>query len=136
MELFDGTNTTTPEVVVNKTLLTDLVPATMAVNLPWNTPGSATLAALDPNGALAGAQAALPIDWVQNPAAPQIGGALASVDAQGNFGVSKAAAVGATSLVYDIATVPAFAAPSGIRTILMGYRSTDSSNRSAVYTYN
>lgn len=136
VELFYGTNTTTADLVVNKTLLTDLVPATMAVNLPWNTAGSSTRAALDPNGALAGAQAALPIDWVQNPAAPQIGSALASVDAAGNFGVNKFVALGATSMVYDIATVPAFAAPSGIRAILIAYRSTDSSNRSAVYTYN
>ena len=136
VELFYGANTTTPEVVVYKTLVTDLVPATMAVNLPWNAAGSSTLAALDPNGALAGAQNALPVDWVQNPAAPQIGSALASVDTLGSFGVSKFVALGATSMVYDIATVPAFAAPSGIRAILMGYRSTDSSNRSAVYTYN
>jgi hypothetical protein len=113
VELFYGSNTGTPDLVVNKTLVTDLVPATLAVNLPWNTPGSATLAALDPNGALAGAQTALPVDWVQNPAAPQIGSALASVDTLGSFGVGKGVALGATSMTYDIATVPPSPHPPG-----------------------
>lgn len=135
VELFYGTNTGTADVVVFKTLLTDLVPAIQAVNLPWNTPGAKTLAALDPNGSLTGAQAALPVDWVQNLAAPQIGGVTASIDTAGNFGPSMPVSMGATSATYT-GGVPAFAAPSGIRTILLAYRSGDSSNRSAVYTYN
>jgi hypothetical protein len=94
------------------------------------------LTALDPNGALAGAQTALPVDWVQNPAAPQIGGVTASIDATGNFGPSKPVPRGATSASYNLANVPAFTAPSGVRSILLGYRSGDTSNRSAVYTYN
>ncbi|WP_427914091.1 hypothetical protein ACPWT1_03825 [Ramlibacter sp. MMS24-I3-19] len=35
-ELFYGANTTTPLYTVTKTLLSDLVPATSLVNLPWN----------------------------------------------------------------------------------------------------
>jgi hypothetical protein len=140
VELFYGSSTaapaigTLPDVTVFKTLLTDLVPVTNAVNLPWNTPGPQTLAALDPAGGLAGAQTALPIDWVQNLAAPQISGVTANVSG-GSFGPNKAARPGATSVVYDVATVPAFSSTSS-RSVLMSYRSGDTSNRSAVYNYN
>jgi hypothetical protein len=136
VELFYGTNTGTADVVVFKTLLTDIVRATQAVNMPWNTPGVQTLAALDPAGALAAAQSALPVDWVQNLAAPQIGGVTASINSTiGTFGPNKPVARGVTSTTYDIATVSAFTT-TGTRSILMSYRSGDSSNRSAVYTYN
>jgi hypothetical protein len=136
VELFYGTNVGTANVVLYKTLLTDLVPAINAAGMPWNTPGAQTLAALDPAGGLAGAQAALPVDWVQNPAAPQVGGVSVSIDTSpGVFGSNMAVPRGATSAQYN-ANVPAFAAPSDVRAILLAYRSGDTSNRSAVYTYN
>jgi hypothetical protein len=135
VDLFYGANTTTPDVTVFKTLLTDLVPATNAVNLPWNTPGAQTLAALDPAGGLAGAQTALPVDWVQNLAAPQIGGIAVNVNLQGSFGANKQVRPGATSALYDVGTVPAFTSTT-LRSVLLGYRSGDTSNRSAVYNYN
>lgn len=135
VELFYGTNTGTADLVVFKTLLSDLIPVTNAVNLPWNTLGTNSLAAFDPAGSLAGAQTALPIDWVQNVSAQQVGGVRAAVDSTGSFGPSKPVPKGATSIVYDSATVPAFTT-SSLRTILMGYRVTDSSNKTAVYSYN
>lgn len=136
VELFYGANTGAADLVVTKTLLSDWVPATQAVNLPWNTPGAQTLAALDPNGSLAGAQAALPVDWMQNPAAPQIGGITGTIDsAIGTFGPSRPVVRGVTSTTYTADTVAAFTT-SSIRAILLSYRSGDSSNRSAVYTYN
>ncbi|HEX7891958.1 MAG TPA: hypothetical protein VF522_21600 [Ramlibacter sp.] len=135
-ELFYGANTGTPDRVIFKTLLTNLIPATQGVDMPWNTPGPQTLAALDPAGSLAGAQSALPVDWVQNLAAPQIGGVTVTIDAVTNsFGPSKPVPRGATSAIYNVATVPAFTTTTS-RTILFSLRSTDSTNKSAVYTYN
>jgi hypothetical protein len=135
-ELFYGANTGTPDRVIFKTLLTDLVPATQGVDMPWNTPGARLLAALDPHGALAGAQASLPVDWVQNLAAPQIGGVTVVTDAAtGSFGPSQQVSRGVTSANYNQGTTPAFTATT-TRTILLSLRASDTSNRSAVYTYN
>ncbi|RYX97162.1 MAG: hypothetical protein EOO28_05295 [Comamonadaceae bacterium] len=139
IELFYGSNTTTPGLVVHTTLTSDLVQATQAVNLPWNPPGTATAAALDPNGAFAGAQTNLLIDWAQNPAAQQISGVSPVVDRNGSYGFSKAVPKGATSVRIDNNTVPAFAEQSGqtpTRTILLSYRMLDTSNKTAVYRYN
>lgn len=134
IELFHGTNTT-PTYSYNKTLLSDLVPATQGANLPWNTLGSKSLAALDPsNTSLAGAQTSLTADWVQNVAAQQIGSVAATVDNNGTWSTSTPAPRGATSIVVN-AAVPAFTATTS-RGLLFGYRMLDNSNKSAVFTYN
>jgi hypothetical protein len=135
IELFYGTSTT-PKYTVTKTLLSDFVAPTSLVNLPWNSAGPQTLAALDPNGSLAGPQTALPLDWVQNPAAQQVSGVAAVFDAFGSYGPSQQVAPGATSMVLN-ASVPAFnltTPPS--RTVKFNYRTTDGTVKSSVYQYN
>lgn len=133
IELFYGSNTTATY-TYHKTLLSDMIVATQAVNLPWNTPGSATLAFLDPNGSLAGAQTSTKADWIQNIAAEQIGGVSVTVDTNGTYGASQQAPKGSTSLVVD-APVPAMT-PTSVRAVLFGYRMLNNSNKTAVYTYN
>lgn len=139
VELFYGsdpahiTNPTNP-VVFHKTLLSDLVQAGQAVNLPWNTPGQQTFRALDPNGGLTGAQASLPVDWAQNAAAQQIGGVQFVTDSAGSFGPMQPVARGATSLTLN--SVPAFSAAGNGRTFLFSYRMLDSSAKTAVYRFN
>ncbi|WP_211463214.1 hypothetical protein [Collimonas silvisoli] len=138
IELFYGSDKTTP-IVLYKTLLSDLIQAEQAVNLPWNKPGPQTLSALDPAGSLAGAQTNLTVDWVQNIAAQQISGVQAIVDSSGSYGQMLAVPRGASSAV--LSAVPAFSAlavgnapPS--RTLLFAYRMLDNSNKTAVYRYN
>jgi hypothetical protein len=133
-ELFYGTNTGTADVTVNKTLLTDMVRATQGASLPWNTPGARLLAALDPNGTLAGQQAGLTLDWTLNVSAQQIGSAQAMVS-PGTFGPQKGVPRGATSAVLDNQTVPAFTSTSS-RAFLLGYRMLDGSSKSTVYRFN
>ena len=137
VELFYGTNVgPTADVTFRKTLLSDLIQATQAVNLPWNTPGPQSLNALNPLGSVAGAQTALPLDWVQNPAAQQIGNVQAVVNTvTGSYGPSKGVPRGATSAILDNVTVPAFTS-STTRNLLFGYRMLDASGKTAVYTYN
>lgn len=137
VELFYGTSTTA-SYTFHKTLLTDLIQATQAVNLPWNTLGAQSLAALDPAGSLAGAQVnTLPVDWVQNPAAQQIGGVEAVVNTTtGSFGPTRSVPKGATSVILDNVTVPAFSATSASRTLLFSHRMLDGSNKTSVYSYN
>lgn len=135
VEIFYGTNTV-PKYTLTKTLLTDFVAPTALVNLPWNTLGPQSLAAMDPNGSLAGAQTSLPLDWVQNPNAQQFSNAAAVFDQFGSYGASQPIAPGATSVVLN-ANVPAFTLtnpPS--RTLKFNYRTTDGSNKSSVYEYN
>jgi hypothetical protein len=138
VELFYGssptsiTNPTNP-VVFHKTLLSDLVQAEQAVNLPWNTPGQQTLRALDLNGGLTGAQASLTVDWAQNAAAQQIGGVQFVTDSAGSYGPMQPVARGATSLTLN--SVPAFIAPTNSRTFLFSYRMLDSSSKTAVYRF-
>ncbi|MBK6005052.1 hypothetical protein JJB11_03010 [Ramlibacter ginsenosidimutans] len=135
LELFYGTSTS-PKYTMTKTLLTDFVAPTSLVNLPWNTLGPKSLAALDPNGSLAGAQTSLPLDWVQNPSAQQVTNVAAVFDAFGSYGPSQPVDPGATSTVLN-ATVPAFTLtnpPS--RTLKFNYRMTDGSIKSTVYQYN
>jgi hypothetical protein len=134
-ELFYGANTGTPDVVVTKTLLSDLVRATQGVNLPWNTPGAQLLAALDPAGSLAGAQPSLLVDWTQNIAAQQIGSAL-PVIAGGSFGSQTRVPRGATSVTLSTDPIPAFNTTTGSRGALLGYRMLDGTSKSAVYRYN
>lgn len=137
VELFYGTSTTAGR-TVTKTLSSDLVQATQAVNLPWNPIGAATTNALNPTGPLAGAQAnSLPVDWTQNPSAQQIGGVEAVVDGNGSFGPTRSVPKGATSVVLNNMTVPAFTLttpPS--RVLLLSYRMLDTSNKTAVSRYN
>lgn len=136
VELFYGSNVGTADVTFRKTLLSDLIQATQAVNLPWNTPGPQSLNALNPLGSVAGAQTALPLDWVQNPAAQQIGNVQAVVNTvTGSYGPSKGVPKGATSAILDNVTVPAFTS-STTRNLLFGYRMLDGSGKTAVYTYN
>ncbi|MDE2604547.1 MAG: hypothetical protein KGL68_01360 [Burkholderiales bacterium] len=135
IELFYGTNTGTADLTVKKTLLSDFVRATQGAGLPWNTAGSQLLAALDPAGSLAGSQAALTIDWTQNIAAQQIGGATSMVNtASGSYGPQKGVPRGATSVTLDNQTVPAFTTTS-TRAFLLNYRMLDGSNKSMVYRY-
>jgi hypothetical protein len=136
IELFYGSNTATADVTFNKTLLSDLIPATNGVNLPWHTLGAQSLSAFNPAGSLAIAQTALTVDWVVNPSAQQVSGVQAVVNtATGSFGPTMGVPKGATSAVLNNVTVPAFTT-STARTVLFGYRMLDSSNKTAVYTYN
>jgi hypothetical protein len=100
--------------------------------------GPQSMSALDPNGSLTGAQTALPVDWVQNPSAQQIGGVQAVTDTtSGGFGPTKGVPKGATSATLDNQTVPLFNTTNPVgRTLLFSYRMIDSSNKTAVYTYN
>ena len=138
VELFYGTNTGTADVTLTKTLSSDLVEATAAVNLPWNAIGTATTDALNPTGTAAGAQAnTLLIDWIQNLAAQQIGSVQAVIDGKGSYGASISVAKGATSVVLSNVTVPAFSLttpPS--RLLLLSYRMLDTSSKTAVSRYN
>lgn len=138
VELFYGSQTT-PDRVYSKTLLTDLVQATQAVNLPWNTAGNQTLAALNPsNAATNGVLSSLALDWAQNPSAQQIGGAAVTVDTKGTYSATTNVARGATSAVINLPNpqqVPALTS-SGTRSVLFNYRMLDNSLKSMVYTYN
>jgi hypothetical protein len=138
IELFYGSQTT-PDHVYHKTLLTDLVQATQVVNLPWNTPGSQTLAALDPsNSGTNGALSSLSVDWLQNQSAQQIGSAAVTVDTHGTYSGSTFVPKGATSVLITLPNsqqVPALPS-TGTRSLLFSYRMLDNSLKSAVYTYN
>ena len=135
-ELFYGTNTS-PTYTYRKTLLTDLVPAIQGGNLPWNSLGPKSVAALDPNGSLTGVQTALPVDWLQNVSAQQIGGVNAVIDSTFlSFGPTKFVPRGALSAILDNTTVPAFGPTTANRTLLFNYRMLDNSNKSAAYQYN
>ena len=117
-----------------------MVQATQAVNLPWNSPGSQTLAALDPNGSLTAAQTNLVVDWLQNPSAQQVGSVnVITNNATGSFGPGKSVARGALSVTIDNVTVPSFVAVGvtpAMRTFLFGYRMLDGSIKTAGYQYN
>lgn len=133
IELFYGSSTTATH-TYRKTLLTDLTPATQAINLPWNTLGSNSQALLNPNGSLAGVQQSPTMDWVQNIAAEQISGIAISVDSVGTYSTTTQVAKGVTSATV-IGQAAAFNA-SSIRSLLFNYRMLDNSGKSAVYTFN
>nr|WP_311528103.1 hypothetical protein [uncultured Ralstonia sp.] len=138
IELFYGSQTT-PDVTYGKTLLTDLVQATQAVNLPWNTLGSKSMAELDPSNSSAnGAQSSLTLDWVQNPSAQQIGSVAVTVDTHGSYGAGTWVPKGATSVLINLPSgqqVPALTT-TGTRSLNFSYRMLDNSLKSAVYNYN
>lgn len=138
IELFYGTQTT-PDHTYQKTLLTDLVQVGQIVNLPWNTPGSQTLAELDPaNSSTNGVQSTVTLDWVQNPSAQQIGSGSITVDTHGSYSATTFVPRGATSVVITLPQsqqVPALTT-SGTRSALFGYRMLDNTAKSAVFTYN
>ncbi len=137
VELFYGSNTSTPGYVVNKVLLSDMVPATAGVSQPWNNLGEQSRKVFDPSDSLASAQTALNLDWVQNLAAQQINGVQAVINEAGTYGSSKPVPRGATSAVLNNGTnVPAYSADSGSRVVLFSYRMLDGSNKTAVYRYN
>ena len=139
--LFYGANTNvaSPDLSIKKTLLTDLVAATQGVNLPWNTPGSQSLAALDPtNSSLSAAQMSLTVDWVQNVAAQQIGGVAVTIDSAGTYSAQTAVPKGATSAVINLPSgqqVPALTTSTS-RALNFSYRMLDNSAKSTIYTYN
>ncbi|CAJ0811066.1 hypothetical protein [Ralstonia flaminis] len=140
--LFYGSNTNAanPDLTIRKTLLTDLVAATQGVNLPWNTPGSQSLAALDPtNSSLNGPLTSLTVDWVQNVSAQQIGGVAVTIDPAGTtYSPQTAVPKGATSAVISLSNgqqVPALTT-STPRSLNFSYRMLDNSAKSTIYTYN
>ena len=135
VELFYG-NSNTPAHTFHKTLLSDLIQATQAVKLPWNTIGTQTVSALDPIGTLTGEQATLPVNWVQNPEAQQINGVNVIINTTfGSYGSLKNVPKGATSVIVN--NVPLFSTTNPVgRTLLFSYRMLDTSYKSAVYTYN
>ena len=137
IELFYGSNVGTADRTVFKILLSDLVQATQGVNLPWNTLGPKSLAALDPNGSLAGTQInSLELDWVQNPSAQQIGGITGVINSSsGSFGPNRFVPRGALSAILDNQTIPSFST-TGNRTLFYGYRMVDGSGKQGVYQYN
>jgi hypothetical protein len=126
-------------VVEYKTLLSDLIPADKAVNLPWNTLGPVSINALNPAGTVTAAQTAMSVDWVQNQAAQQIGSFQAIVTLNtGTYGASIGVPKGSLSGTFNYA-VPALdgtTTPTNSRTLLFGYRMLDGSNKTAVYSYN
>jgi hypothetical protein len=135
VELFYGSNTGTADVVLTKTLLTDLTAATQLVNLPWNTLGALSQAAFNPTNVRSSQQTALPIDWVQNKSAQQIA-SVQAVGVSGSFSGFKTVPKGESSVIMDNVTIPAYNITTGSRTVLMNYRMMDGSTKVAVYSYN
>ena len=142
IELFYGTTiagagASTALRTYTKILLGDMVQATQAVNLPWNSLGAQSIAALNPNGSLAGAQVNnMTLDWTQNPSAQQIGSVNAIVNTTTfSFGPGLSVPRGALSVLVDNMTVPAFT-PTTSRTLLLNYRMGDGSVKSSTYQYN
>lgn len=132
-----------------RTLLTDLVPATQAINMQWNGIGEKTKSALDiNNAALNGAQSALTIDWIQNPSAEQIRSVWVS-QTDGGYDNATKFQRGATSVIatpYSRTGTTTFtalagaysqsAAPyKGFREIGFSYRMLDGSTKHSLYTY-
>ena len=137
IELFYGSNVGTADRTVFKTLLSNLVNANQGVNLAWNTLGPKSLAALDPNGSLAGTQVnTLALDWVQNPSAEQIGGITGVIDNFGTFGPNRFVPRGVLSAILNNHTIPSFSTTTGNRTLFYGYRMVDGSGKQGVYQYN
>jgi hypothetical protein len=136
IELFYGTNTGTADLTLKKTLWSDLLRATAISKLPWNSAGPGLLAAMDPNGSLTGLQTALPVDWVQNPSAQQIKNAAVMVKTDPpTFGPNEAVPKGATSVVVNNATTPAFG-PTTTRGVLLNYRMLDGSAKAETWRWN
>ncbi|MBK0391867.1 hypothetical protein [Ramlibacter algicola] len=135
VELFYGTDTA-PLYTLTKTFLNDAVPATVMVNLPWNAAGPKTIAALDPNGAFAGAQSALELDWVQNPAAQQMLNVGATIDGVGSYGPNVAIAPGATSATLTYAVPAMTVGNPPTRQVKFNYRTTDGTSKSSVFQWN
>jgi len=130
-----------------RVLVTNLVPATNAVNLPWNTVGSNTLAALDPtNTALNGTQTSLAIDWIQNPAAEKINNLWIS-QTDGSYNNVTPFKLGVTSVIATpygsgntftaLTGTKNTTAPNvtGIRDIGFSYYMLDGSAKQAGYSY-
>lgn len=141
VKLYAGTSLT---FTVKKTLLSDVIAPTVGSQLPWNTLGSLSLAALDPNnGTLNGPLGSLSLDWVQNPAAQQIGGASVTTTNAGGYSNSANVAKGLSSVTvtppspYQFTGITGAASSiNGYRSLLFGHRMLDGSNKGAVFTYN
>lgn len=133
----------------NRTLLTDMVAATQAVNMQWNDIGASTRDALNiTKTALNGVQTSLPIDWTQNPSAEQIKFVWIS-QTDGGYDNATKIVLGATSVnatpyaSTGTTTFTALAGPqslnaapySGFREVGFNYRMLDGSTKNAVYTY-
>ena len=127
----------------SKTLLSDLVDPALGSQLPWNTSGAMTNAALDPNNAaLNGQQSSLSLDWTQNIAAQQIRSAQATTIQNGSYSESTNASKGATSVTISSAPTTftglsgTLSTSNGFRGLIFNYRMLDGSAKSALYTYN
>ena len=139
VELFYGSNTGTADVTITKTLLSDMVPANLLVNLPWNSLGTVSQNALSPTGTLAAAQTSLLLDWVQNSAAQQISSIQAIVNINtGTFGASAPLPKGVTSgtIPYAVQAMDATTNPTFSRNVLLSYRMLDGSQKGSQYSYN
>lgn len=130
-ELFYGTNTTTADVTIHKTLLVDLIQPANAINLPWNTLGAQSQAGLV-DGLTE--QIGITVDWIQNTAAQQIGGV--QIWKQNNsYSGTTAVAKGLTSVNVPKVPVPATSTTAG-RIFLFSYRMTDGSSKTMTYAFN
>ncbi len=129
-------NGTTVVQTITKPLLTDLVDPAVGHKLPWNTIGSSSLAALDPNIApLNGTPSSLSLDWVQNSAAQQIGTASAWT-ALNAYSTGVNVTKGTTTAVVTAPANTTFKSVVSGRALLFGYRMLDGTSKSAVFLYN
>lgn len=140
IKLYSGT---TIYLTYTKVLLSDVVDPVLGSQLPWNTLGPKSNAALDPsNTSLNGPQSTLVLDWIQNVAAQQIKIASASTTDNGAYSVLTDVGKGLTSVTIS-ATPNLFtglsgtpSASNGFRGLYFNYRMQDGSIKSSVYLYN
>lgn len=143
---FEVYNGNTKIATEKRTLLTNLVEVTQLVKLPWNDIGPKSHAALDPtNASLNGAQASLPIDWIQNPMAEFIRSAWISQTDGGSenttqfpLGATSVTATPSNESTYTALNVPVIEGPTtyaGYREIGFNYRMTDGSTKATSYSY-
>jgi hypothetical protein len=136
---YDGE--TEPRYTYTKTMLTPIVPATLAVNLRWHTLTPAALAYLDPTSAQAGALSTAALSWVADPFAETVASAGFYT-----FGGGQTVS-DATIRVVRGATTATANAPAGTfpaltndgasgRTIQLRHRMLDGSYKDATWRFN
>ena len=140
INLYNATlNATSLVFTVTKTLLTEIINPDTGSKLPWNSMGTQTQAALDPNNTtLSGQLSSLTLDWVQNTAAQQVGGAMAWTTASA-YSNTTTVPKGATTIPITPPSTSVFTstvAPNNYRSLILNYRMLDGSIKSAQYTYN
>jgi len=139
--LYAGTTLT---YTVKKFLLNDMIDPVIGNQLPWNSLGTQSQAALNPaNATLNAALSTLTLDWTQNPAAQQIGSLAASITNGGTLSGSQNVAKGVSSATIAAPATYLFtglsgtaSATNGFRNLLFNYRTQDNSYKSAQYSYN